>query len=352
MHDPVRYLNVYGYGFCDDSAAVFAVLARQAGLKARVWSLNHHVVAEAYFDGDWHMLDPDGEIYYLDDDGETISSVETLEQRPDIIRKYPSPHCTDTDNLVRIYTTTDDNKVSTWYDRTSEAVHTMAYTLRPGESLMRSWDNWGKYFSSRFLDEPKRYGNGRFTFNPIFENGLFRKGDACVRNIRVDQGGQKCRLAPALRDRSGVLIYRFESPYPFLDGAVSLRGTLDGEAGLELAFSETGDEWRTVWSADGPGPVEAAVPTGGYFRNGYGRPMYAYNLRLSLSESEGAAVRLEELSVRSDVQVAPASLPALEAGKNRVRYLDETPGQRDVEITFAYDHKNDEDAIEGTGQEK
>ncbi len=64
MHDPVKFLNVYGYGFCDDSALNFAALCEEAGLEARVWGLNGHVVAESSYGGAWHMFDPDMACYF------------------------------------------------------------------------------------------------------------------------------------------------------------------------------------------------------------------------------------------------------------------------------------------------
>ncbi len=337
VHDPVRFLNVYGYGFCDDSATNFMVLAEQAGLKARVWGLTGHVVPEAHFEGSWHMLDPDGEIYYLDDDGETISSVATLEQRPDIIRKYPSPYYTDAEKLVEIYTTTEDNRVAPFYKERSEARHTMGYVLRPGESLMRSRDNWGIYFSSRYLDEPRVYGNGRLTFEPIFENELFRKGAESVRGVQIEQADTGWALVPSRAGRQGALIYRFTSPYPFLDGTVNVVGELEGKGRMALAFSETGEDWQPVWSTDVSGRVKTEIPIGGYFRNGYGEPVYTYSLKVTLSAPKGGTAQVQHLRFASDVQVAPHSLPALETGENEVRYVDESSDNRDVEVLFGYD---------------
>lgn len=324
VHDPVRFLNVYGYGFCDDAATNFMVLSEQAGVKARVWGLSGHVVPEAYFEDAWHMLDPDGQIYYLDDDGYTISSIATLEQRPDIIRKYPSPFYTSAQKLIDIYCTTEDNQISEHYREKSEAVHTLSFTLRPGESLTRHHENWGRYFSSRYLSEPKRYGNGTFVFEPIFENSIFKKGATSVRNLKAERADNTWILTSTTQ--TGTLIYPFNSPYPYLDGHI----TLKGKGHIALAFSETGDNWTDIWTSD-TDTTHTTVPIGGYFRNGHGRPTYAYSLKLTING------QIDRLRFQNDVQVAPQSLPTLEPGKNTVRYIDETNGEQPVRIGFGYD---------------
>ena len=322
-HDPVRFLNVYGYGFCDDSATNFMVLAERAGLKSRVWGLSGHVVPEAHFDGDWHMLDPDGEIYYLDDDGQNISSIQTLQKRPDIIRKYPSPYYTDAEKLVEIYTTTHDNYISEWYRKTSESNHTLSFILRPGESLIRSHANWGRYFASRYLSEPKHYGNGTFSFQPIFENDIYKKGATSVRNLKTQQN------TLLNTTRTGTLIYPFKSPYPYLDGKIQIIGS----GTISLAFSEDQETWHDIWQTNSNRTVNTTIPIGGYFRNGHGRPTYTYAIKLILNGT------ISKLKFESDIQVAPQSLPVLHAGNNTVHYIDDTKGERRMRIAFGYDIK-------------
>lgn len=330
MHDPVRFLNVYGYGFCDDSAVNFMVLAEQAGLKARVWGLSGHVVPEAFFEGGWRMLDPDGQVYYLEDDGRSIAGVKTLEQRPDLIRKYPSPYYTNAEKLVAIYCSAEDNQLAESYRKKSEAVHTMAFTLRPGESLTRHHGNWGLYFSSYDqIREPRntpaeRYGNGTFVFEPILANDVFRRGADAVTNLRAERVGGDWVLTSDQGE--GALVYRFAGPYPYLDGAVRIAG----HGRIALAFSETGETWTEVWSSVPGASVDTTVRLGGYFRIRTGRPTYAYQIKLTI------AGEVRRLRFQSDIQVAPASLPALEPGDNTIRYSDNTAGERRVRIDFAY----------------
>jgi hypothetical protein len=333
LHDPVRYLNVYGYGLCDDSATNFMVLAELAGLESRVWGLSGHVVPEVFFDGAWHMLDPDGEIYYLEDDGKTIASVSTLEQRPDLIRKYPSPYYTNNEMLVKTYTTGEENRISNWYRKTSETVHRMDYVLRPGESIMRSWDNWGIYFSSRYLNAPDKYGNGRFRYEAVFENELFKKGTSFSGKMEVVGGTDGYALSASGATGMAMLVIPVRSPYPLLAGRIHVTGYAEVAGGLTIEFSEDGRNWLTVADVDGNNPINVDVPMRGFFRNGHDRPMYTYSARFTLRPP----IIINGLVMESDFQHAPRALPELRSGINCVEYSDETDGDRSVQIDFRFD---------------
>lgn len=112
LHDPVKFLNVYGYGFCDDCATNFMVLARKAGLQSRVWGLSGHVVAETFYDGRWHMFDPDHQVFYRNRRGE-IAGVEELAEQPQIITKTPTdPLGSPSELVAKLYTSTSDNRVN------------------------------------------------------------------------------------------------------------------------------------------------------------------------------------------------------------------------------------------------
>ena len=57
VYDAIKMFNVYGYSYCGVAACEVASLARYAGLKARVSTIQGHVVPEVRWDGQWHMLD-------------------------------------------------------------------------------------------------------------------------------------------------------------------------------------------------------------------------------------------------------------------------------------------------------
>ena len=336
-HDPVRFFNVYGYGFCDDAATNFMVLALRAGLRSRVWTLGGHVVAEAFYDDSWHMFDGDAEVYYLGDDGRTIASVEQLADQPDLIRRNPSPVPEfTTEDLVRIYSSKDDNRPAGWYRANSAADHRMAFRLRPGESLTRSRDNWGLFVASRDGSEPAAYGNGRFTFIPVLRDGLFRQGAleaAGVTEVMIDQRPHLVFAAGA--GGEARLVYPFASPYPILSARARIVGELGGDGYAWLDYTEDGLRRVNLWTTSEAGRTELEIPLDGMLRRDSRRPVYGYLLILGhTSEAAGAEWHLEELRFESDVQLAPRALPELEKGRNEIRYVDAGEGSRRVELIF------------------
>ncbi|MCL2641222.1 MAG: hypothetical protein FWD53_10285, partial [Phycisphaerales bacterium] len=75
--DPIKLFNVYGYTLCSISAANVACLARYAGLRATIGTINNHTVPEVYYDDSWHMLDADLVQYFPKADG-SIASLQEL----------------------------------------------------------------------------------------------------------------------------------------------------------------------------------------------------------------------------------------------------------------------------------
>ena len=338
MHDPVRFFNVYGYGFCDDAATNFMVLAKKANVRSRVWTLEGHVVAEAFYNQAWHMFDADAEVYYLNEDRRTIASVEQLADNPALIRRNPGPFPQYNEDWVRIFGSKEDNRIGGWYRVNSGASHLMAFTLRPGESLMRSRQNWGHFVASRARTEPASYGNGRFTFAPVLRDGLFRKGATEATGITETTTGKRHKLifAPGAGGEARIT-YPFTSPYPILSGRARIVGELHGDGDAWLEYSEDGERRVKLWTTSEAGKIELEIPLDGQFRKDTHRPVYWYRLTLGFTaNTAGSEWHVEKLHFESDVQLAPHALPELEEGSNEVRYVDGGEGRRQVEVIFDY----------------
>ncbi len=160
IHDPVKFLNVYGYGFCDDSAATFSVLAKAAGIKSRIHGLSGHVVAEAYYNGAWHMFDPDHQVVYRTEDGK-IASVADLEKRPQIITAKPKdPIGSDSRLIAKLYTSTSNNVA---YDPLTEKSKPLRPILGPGDRVVYDFTRHDRIHSLRYPETvlPPRFGNGK-----------------------------------------------------------------------------------------------------------------------------------------------------------------------------------------------
>ncbi len=133
VHDPVKLLNVYGYGYCDDYAQSFAALAEAAGIPARIWYLNGHVVPEAFYEGRWHMFDPDFDLVLRGPDG-TVLGVEELAQDPTpLLEQAGFLGASVAAFLADAYSTTADN----FYQDSLvfPAPHRVRPVLQPGDEV-------------------------------------------------------------------------------------------------------------------------------------------------------------------------------------------------------------------------
>ncbi|MFT7464386.1 MAG: hypothetical protein ACI9EF_002742 [Pseudohongiellaceae bacterium] len=307
-HDPVRMLNIYGYGFCDDSATVYVAMAKALGLEARVWGLSGHVVPEVYFEGGWHLLDPDGEVYYRSRDGRNVASVEELADHPELLNvpvlvegrvkpKY------DFATVSPIYSSKENNRVTGRAPPTE--FHSMDFTLRPGERIVRSWGNEGHRFANGYYGVPKRFGNGEWIYD-----------------------------LPLVSAAERPTVVEFELPYPILGGTVMIRLADDARAGQWRMEAKTAmDEWVTLPWADG----DSTRPVAGLaevLNNGFGDPDYGVTLRLTPLADEPIG-RVLSIHTSLAFQLAPAALPALEPGENTLLWNCESPQGR-ARVTHRY----------------
>lgn len=232
IHDPVKFLNVYGYGFCDDAARNFAALCETAGLKARVWGLNGHVVAESFYDGAWHMFDPDHESYYRGPGGR-ILGVEELAKDPSPITATPTdPVGAPSADIAKLYSTASDNAV--WAADPPAPPHRLEPVLQPGDELtfdLAPAKRVHRVYAPNEAPPPKAAngtltrkldlaGEARFQWPYVLVGGRM-DGDVSISADGVEW--------TSTRDLSAWLSARKDAPYGF-----SLRGR--GAATLTVTF--------------------------------------------------------------------------------------------------------------------
>lgn len=84
---------------CDQASYLLLRLAREHGFKARHVGLQGHVVMEVWYDGDWHLYDPDLEVVPLDGAGKVLG-LEDLARDEALLQRYYGRH-TNMADLIR-----------------------------------------------------------------------------------------------------------------------------------------------------------------------------------------------------------------------------------------------------------
>lgn len=357
--DPVVMFNVYGYGNCGCISPALMVLAQKAGYQARVWELSGHTVCEVFFDGRWHMMDADTGRMFRDPDDKHILSVEEIQDR----------------ELWRVFKKDNRGYEEHGYDTSALSNHTMALTLRPGETLVRTWKQSGKFYNywARSQYKPNsgwwlpysRYASGELVFRPqLTAEALERDALAHEALAAKAEGsaGPALRVEPApagteKTSRAGQVIYHVASPYVIVGAkleadffrARSGRGggdwiAVDVRNAWTPAREDAKEGWVLVYGAAWTNDV-GELPTVADFTDLFNtadrdkQGLYEYDIRFRFSASDPAQfpVGMSDLVLTTEIQVAPLSIPALNPGENSFRYWDETQGDRQLRITHNWE---------------
>jgi hypothetical protein len=373
IRDPVKIINVYGYAYCGILGPTMAGVWEDMGAgPARTVTLPgwSHVLAEARYGGKWHYLDLDVRAAFRRADG-TLASLDEARHDPSLWHGrgplfFPND---DLEHARRIYERT---RVENYYGF-SQSGHTMDFVLRQGESFTRWWTPQGGRWNHRLewnregwlrqlVEQPPRgpkpnhrdfsihnHGNGQLLYRPNLSNRSsdFADGVYDARNVRPTAAGLSLQ-APG----EGYAIFEVRSPYvivPKVGPLDSLAGDREAAqveldaAGASLALSlDNGLTWRDLPlpAENVSGTLRVLPPASGYPS---GTPTnaarrcpvpdtsgcldltpqvagrYGYLLKIHLHGQPGQAL-VRRLAITTWVQVAPASLPVLAAGVNRMEY--------------------------------
>lgn len=349
--DPVKLVNSYGFGLCYQIAPLLEAVWKAAGFEdARVWFLTGHTVTEVFYDGAYHYYDSDMMGYSTVGNGPAaksrVASVRDLERNPKIIlAKMLSPAKANPDlvddpwypadvrageigGLAELFSTDKDNWLYAF--RRHSSGHSMDFSLRPGEALVR-------YFRP---EKPRL-----FYLPYAFDGAAWREfpREISEYQIRTEDGPHSQKderlwgtgrldYEPELSfNAQHAAVVSVASPYVIIDGAFSLRAALRSAAdSVELATSSDGGKtWESCGSLagshDGIWRAEPEV----LLRSEHGARtaisgLYGYLLRVSL---RGAA-DVRDLKITTRFQLNPRTLPELESGANRLLYTSAPPVRR------------------------
>jgi len=341
VRDPVKIINVYGYGYCAIFGPVMAGISEDVGLgKARTLTLPDwsHVAAEAFYGGKWHYLDLDVRAVFRRPDGTLASMAEAREDASLWTGRGPLFFPNDPlDSTRRVYQRTRVDH----YHGFNQSGHTMDYVLRQGETFTRWWTPQGGRWQHapeynradwvrRLIEQEPRgpkpnhrhftvhdHANGRLVYRPDLtdRSSDFDDGAFDARNVRPSAGG-----LTLIRPGEGYAVFEVRSPYVIVPLVGNLDTTADDReasvaridaAGASPALSlDGGLTWDELAVDRWPAQLDLTSRVSG---------TYGYLLRMTLRGRPQEAI-VRSLDVTTWVQVAPAALPALRKGVNRMEY--------------------------------
>jgi len=335
--DPIKLLNAYGWMICGQAAHFLYALYRQAGLQARIFGVPGHCLCEVFYDERWHVLDVDMWTWFRTPAGHIASAYELAKDAQALILENPnkSNPCNLPDRSLEDYAAmyakceTVDDRVKDIRPDWLIRAHNMDFRLRPGETLIRSQQNQGRFhmprewkkFMERFPHEwhghprerfePFRtFGNGRWIYEPNLAAGFrdFAEGVWQREGLKQDDAGL---VGP------GSATFRIQSPYPFC-GIPNWQGEeitasdgvwLDvaGTGPIEVCLTDPEGNWAAVFGSSGS--FDERIDITGWLDS-----RYECFIRFTLGE--GATLR--RFRFDGFVMTAPLAIPRLVEGENRM----------------------------------
>lgn len=349
--NPVLLFNVFGYGICAYFASAQTGIAQAAGLRARVWEIYRHTVGEIYYDGAWHMLDPDMQLFFLNPDNRTIASVDQLEKGLDFFTRTQAYQRTFEDAHGRIRHEHQSEPDTFRYDIKHPRFEQhdydphifnnwrMDYTLIPDETMVRRWQGSGKHNDYRNLSRfelneeephktwpPVQTGNGYVRYRP--QSWTTALSNLVNENLAVTPAGCVVDL-PQDSVNGARSQLRYSRPLPYLLVGGQIKGTTfrEGASAFDSAsitgFKHTPLERHLqLFEQDHPGRQSFDIDVDDFLYPEQDQYAYGFDVRVNLSRFSGhvpaAHTGISDLEVLTEFQVQPRSLPALKLGENTV----------------------------------
>ena len=319
LHDPVKMLNVFGAGLCDDSGYVGCSLLHHAGLSEEKYgktpserTLHGHMMCEAILEGGYQFLDIDENAFYLDLENERPVSGDAIVRDHYLAKRDhtygPAFKGWDIGEKAAALFGRDDGNTFR-----AAAGHRIDFDLRPGEQIEYRWDNCGKFASDDTKGRRNRrfWGTSLWSYKPRFSSE---------------------RLADDA-DRATVeeIVYRMKTPFAVCGGRVHVRfcETCTPQT-RSVAVSLDKDSWREVWASEDAGEA-CEVEIDEALKTKEGPAKYEYFVKISPGIGS-----VESLQIETDLMTSPHALPRLSVGQNRVEYMDESIDAPEVTVTHCW----------------
>ncbi|MCF6284426.1 MAG: Ig domain-containing protein [Candidatus Hydrogenedentes bacterium] len=336
FHDPVRFLNIYGGGFCDDSSASGSALYATAGFNESMGGkdpfqrgLHGHVMCEVWHDGDYQFMDIDQDTFFLDRENRKPVSGDAATRDHDLARRElafgPLFPGWESGIANAAMFGADDTRNSYW-----STGHRMDYVLRPGERMAFYWDKTEKtpwklqasvhrYYSNSELVYAVPFAEKRLTTSDLTMDGFVPEGDHLA--ITSEGATMTIPVATAYTICGATLLAGVSPDFP-PSAAFIVELSLDGKKFKEIYRRMALPRW------------EMTVPLDGALEIAGGAPKRNYWIRIRCEKAVGAS--LTNITLQTDLYAYPMALPRLSVGKNTVAYSDETTAPHEITITHRW----------------
>jgi hypothetical protein len=349
----LQVLDSYGYSHCEDHSRTMADLLSVAGIPNRVWHINSHFLAEAYYTtaatgtANWHILDADYKFTFLKQNGELASVADLLSDQTPILEAYDAaayavnnpPSLTT--QLYNDYSQTTNPVAITGYYPATVQTQT-PWTLRAGERLVLNWATGPLYHDAFHNVVPKHVGNSNLTYTPDLASSAALNGYASSTNLAsLVQDGSTPDWHSATPGTPTSVVYKVTIPDIVV--GLSINPTFSLGSGTDTAsvdVSRDGQNWTNVYTspAGSTGVLTPSISASSVVNSSSLPGLTTYYLRLGwLQATAGApSTGLQALSTNTVFEQNPTLLPWLSRGANTVTYSDQTAGSHPVQITYNY----------------
>jgi hypothetical protein len=342
VRDIIKFLSIYGYGFCDTSARTLARLADEVGLQGRIWFLQGHVVPEIKADGRWILLDPELQLYFTDPaDPKHIYGVEDLVANPSLFghfavsggssgpasrpayQEFPA-------EWKEFFLSTEDNEVveQVWHQGIqvkASADYLIEDQLRPGERIAFANFNWGKYF----------LGNG-LEVVPLFYNGYYElqlnrvAAEFATDEIIASKRKDGWHLINRSAAKSSTVALRSRHGFPIL--GLALLGNVHlirGESHVVVEDHSNLTRSEFIQPTDGPIVMDSAFSVLSY------TPTYEFSLLFELGPNAEILLGTDARLV-SEFQFSNLVLAPIKRGLNTLRLHADDAASMDLLLELRY----------------
>jgi len=309
-HDVMKALAIYGFGQCDDSSVMMNQIGKEVNLKGRIWGLSGHVVPELFVNGKWRMFDANKGIYFHPKDNpRDVYGVEELSRNPDYFRYFTthpnSPFHGKKEvpsDITNLFLSVADNMV---YNYKLPSGHHFDYYLRPGEKIVFTNSNDGKYFLSKYPGVIELYYNGYFD-TPLHKESV--EFDPQKLEFTFDSNVWTIQNKSSQKAKCVLTVV---SPFPLVGGKID--GQLQMVGNIKLKLVDLFEDRQVEYSLSS----ELNINTDTFFSILSEFPTYHYQAIFSFDPSSSMA--FESLRVRSDFQFAELALLKLKRGRNKIK---------------------------------